>query len=171
MLARVATAGALAGGGAFVAAPPRLPAADLGAAAAAALPGGPSLTSREAQAAATDAGEVITLTAIRSSEKMIAAAGLIPLLPPYAVAAMLATSEERVAQVDPALVVSRLIGIISKTGVSTIRGGVSAWSRMLRWADELDVQTGARFDGLDAVAFLDAVHAEALPCYRLPKTN
>ena len=162
MLARVATAGALAGGGAFVAAPPRLPAADLGAAAAAALPGGPSLTSREAQAAATDAGEVITLTAIRSSEKMLAAACLIPLLPPYAVAAMLATSEERVAQVDPALVVSRLIGIISKTGVSTIRGGVSAWSRMLRWADEFDVQTGASFDGLDTGAFLDAVHAEAL---------
>ena len=158
----VMTAGAPAGGGPLVAAPPRLPTVDLGAAAAAALPGGPSLTSRIAQAAATDAGEVITLTAIRSSEKMIAAAGLIPLLPPYAVAAMLASSEERIARVDPAVVVSRLIGIISKTGVSTIRGGVSAWSRMLRWADENDVQTGARFDGLDTADFLDVVHAEAL---------
>ena len=81
--------------------PPPLPSVDLGAAAAAALPVRPALTSRLAQAAATDAGEVITLTAIRSSEKMLAASSLIPLLPPYAVAAMFSTSEARVAAASP----------------------------------------------------------------------
>ena len=135
---------------------------DLAGAAAAALPSGPRLSSREAQEAATDAGDIITLTAIRASEKMTVAARLIPLLPPYAVAAMLSSTEQRVAAIAPDRVVSRLIRIISQTGVSTIKGALSAWTRMLRWAGAGDVQTGARFDGWDTADFLETVHIEAL---------
>ena len=75
---------------------------------------------------------------------------------------MLVSTEQRVAAAAPDRVVSRLVRIISQTGVSTIKGALSAWTRMLRWAEANDVQTGARFDGWDTTDFLEAVHIEAL---------
>ena len=136
--------------------------ASIGATARAMADSAPVLTTAAARAKATDAGEVLSLTQIRQCEKHRAAAELAAILPPYAFTRMLSSSAARVAARTPEDAASKVVRIIAQTGRTTITGATSAWSRMLKWADDCGVSTGARFDGLDTSDFLDHVHKVAL---------
>ena len=111
--------------------------------------------------AATAAGEVITLQEIRTCQKLQAAFNLLKLFPPGACAAVLGTSQERVMGMVPAKVVSDCARALAKTGVSTLKGALSALLRALAWADDHDVAHGMVFDGVDTRDFLDHVQAQA----------